>query len=891
MKKLFILTILGSLALSSCSDLDLDGAQAQQTKENAEEVFGIIDPNQDWSCINTGSVSITADAPLKNIVKVQVLNESPFFNPDAKILAEADVTKGNTVTLSFESPKDYDQIIAACVDDKGNYFIKPFYYNSEKVSFSTTSAARARATRAGSESINVSAIELKGANATRSFNAGRTIYANYAYNVNDGNMTNYAKNNKFDFWKDTNWENDMLWQASSNGNIGSSWSVVDGAIVRNVEGGLSDDEKAGLKAIFDGYLGRANKGGMKQDNLAAIREGSAVKFFNNQLISDGSTAITITPVQMTSSELSGCSLYYYYYSLSNVPSGMSEAEYIKQLPKFKAIPCNYTLSTSGGPNNEFFKIHEYLLPYYGDGDLKTPKSCSTDGKVYRIRNGFVNNNKPSYLTYLKKDDSGSDKMANIYNDNNADLANQLWQIFTTPDNRKILYNIGSKKFLVGAGSYLASANRAWGTLYTDMIQIAEWSAFYIDGNRLWFNSSHTEALGFNGNNNRTAVNKTVSDGTKIDWYFDEYDGNKSFDLLTNLQLEAEPVAQTTAVSEVIPKGYRIGFVLQKIYGETTTTDMTIQNNLKAKNSGCVYGYGELNRQINNFPDFSTSMTKYSMEENDPRIAMFNANLKTYLTFEDGADCNFSDMIIELGGYSVSQISPTATEEIATQAVPTSDVVSEINTTSLRSGVFMFTDIPEDNTEGIAYTMCFEDRPNVADYDLNDVVLRCKRHPVNKNVMMLTLMAAGANDDVVIRNIPGTFKSDYNGSYDLNNKEVHEALNMSGATGDLRLINTRSKTKDVPVVTGYYEVASDMTIPEFLGQIYIENMATGTKITVPKKGESPFALILPWDFDYPLENQSINKAYLIFDNWARNAYQYNNWRDNYDNEKIVDNHSR
>lgn len=882
MNKLSYLTILGAMTIVSCTEFDFDSTRSQIIKENAENVFGIIDPNQDWSCINSGTITISADAPLQNIAKVQILTESPFFNPDAKILAEADVTKGNTVTLSFESPKDYDQIIAACVDDKGNYFIKPIYYNSERVSFSTTSAARARATRAGSESINTSAIELKGADAIRSFNAGRTIYANYAYNVNDGNMTNYAKNNKIDLWKDTNWENDMLWQASSNGNIGSSWTIVDGAIVRNVEGGISDDEKAELKTIFDGYLGRANKGGMKQDNLAAIREGSAVKFFNNHLISDGSTAITITPVQMTSSELSGCSLYYYYYSLSNVPTGMSEADYIKQLPKYKVIPCNYTLSTSGGPNNEFFKIHEYLLPYYGDGDLKTSKSCTTDGKIYRIRNGFVNKDKPSYLTYLKKDDSGSDKMANIYNDGNADLANQLWQIFTTPDNRKILYNIGSKKFLVGAGSYLASANRAWGTLYTDMIQIAEWSAFYLDGNRLWFNSSHTEALGFNGNNNRTAVNKTVSDGTKIDWYFDEYDGNKKFDLLTSLQLEAGPVAQTTAVSEVIPKGYRIGFVLHKIFGETTTTDMTIQNNLKAKNTGCVYGYGELNRQINNFPDFNSSMNKYSMLENDPRIAMFNANLKTYLTFEDGADCNFSDMIIELGGYSVSQIDEEAISEDKDVDVPKSNPVADLNLQNLRSGVYMFSDLAD--PEEVCYTMCFEDRPEEADYDMNDVVLKCQRHKKDRNIMMLALIAAGANDQVVLHGIPGEFV-EKNGAYDLREKEVHAAFDMADATGNDRLINTRSKTRDFFPIIGYYKVDSDMTIPEFLGLIYIENKATGRLITIPKKNEPPLALILPWDFDYPLERESINDAYTEFKNWATNAFNYGKWRNSENDSKV------
>ena len=89
MKKLFILTILGSLALSSCSDLDLDGAQAQQIKENAEELFGIIDPNQDWSNVSSGTVSVTADASLKNIAKVlDKKDHSTIINGITKIQDE-----------------------------------------------------------------------------------------------------------------------------------------------------------------------------------------------------------------------------------------------------------------------------------------------------------------------------------------------------------------------------------------------------------------------------------------------------------------------------------------------------------------------------------------------------------------------------------------------------------------------------------------------------------------------------------------------------------------------------------------------------------------------------------------------------------------------------------
>ena len=41
-------------------------------------------------------------------------------------------------------------------------------------------------------------------------------------------------------------------------------------------------------------------------------------------------------------------------------------------------------------------------------------------------------------------------------------------------------------------------------------------------------------------------------------------------------------------------------------------------------------------------------TKDGMQWTDPRIAIFTANNKTYMCFEDGADCSFCDMIFEIG---------------------------------------------------------------------------------------------------------------------------------------------------------------------------------------------------------------------------------------------------
>ena len=234
---------------------------------------------------------------------------------------------------------------------------------------------------------------------------------------------------------------------------------------------------------------------------------------------------------------------------------------------------------------------------------------------------------------------------------------------------------------------------------------------------------------------------------------------------------------------------------------------------------------------------------WHMEPNDTRIAMFNANNKTYLSFEDGSDTNFSDLIIEVTG---------------------------------RAGR-MFDDVQE--VEGLPYTMCFEDRPNVADYDMNDVVLSCKR--LSPTQIELSLIAAGAQDQVKIEGIEGNFVS----GTKLNDQEVHALCGVPNDT----FVNTQLSDQPVNPVTAIYEIGEFTTIPQFLTNIYIRNITQGgNEIHVPLTGEPPFALIVPGNFDYPIEKVSIISAYTTFRNWANNANNYGEWVNFYDESKIYPN---
>ena len=143
MKRIANWGVLALLALSSCTQ-EFTYDPSKEIYENAQNIFGIIDSNQDWNNITSGTIAVTANADMENITKVQILTESPFFNDQAYVLAEAETRQGETVTLSYDAPRSYTRLIAACVDANGKYFIKGFNVEDENVSFSSSTPATTR---------------------------------------------------------------------------------------------------------------------------------------------------------------------------------------------------------------------------------------------------------------------------------------------------------------------------------------------------------------------------------------------------------------------------------------------------------------------------------------------------------------------------------------------------------------------------------------------------------------------------------------------------------------------------------------------------------------------------------------------------------------------------
>ena len=370
------LFLFAAIALSaSCGKYEFDASQVNKEVANqqAKNQLGVdIDPNQDWIPVRNGSVTIIANADLENIARVEVLTESPFGNEDAMVLNSVECKAGQQVTLNYEAPNYLTELVAACVSDQGVYFIKVFDIDTKVVDFqATSSAARTRAdvNVGGFPSTIILGTGIKSFNAERADESQNNQYgikiSNYWYTV----------------WKDGSWANDMLWEHKTVDGEGG-WKIIDGTICRDVTDNvdlttLRTDIKMYLPKTGSGVNGRANNWNDK------LLKNTYYTVEGNQLESDGNPTILV-PVQINSGDGHKNTIYYYYYNEATAPADSKAlANYIKSLPKYKAI------KGFNGKDKPLNRTTEYLLPYYGDGNpVEGAWASPVIPKGYKI--GFLN---------------------------------------------------------------------------------------------------------------------------------------------------------------------------------------------------------------------------------------------------------------------------------------------------------------------------------------------------------------------------------------------------------------------------------------------------------------------------------------------------------------------
>jgi len=861
-----IVLLIGVILLVSCHSNDMYDEQAVATLEkekvsdNAKQILGNIDPEQDWSTTTRGSIEITADADLQDIVKVQILTASPIMNPNAKVLNEAKATNGQTLTMVYDASNTTTRLFAACINKDGAYRFKGFSVGQSKVNFQSATT-RAASTRASEGDYNFPAASNFTLPLEKSFLSYNAIRATRA----DEGVTEAMAGSKIELWQNSGWQNERFWRLNSDNRsnqsnyridyAGSDWYMENYCIRRDVTEDLTDAEKQELQDIFNEWLFWDDTYQDKQrNNLDNIRNSQMVKLFNNQFVATGDPVI-LTPVQITSNDMRYVDVYYYYYNPADV-AGMTEEEevqYIKNLPKFMAIaPDNLMIPINQWNKKgyvEFTKKSEYVLPYYGDApcvDATTLEGFESDGNVYRIRNAYQVAGIDYYMVY---DNTEKERLDPIYGEDSLKLPLQLWQIFTKVEGNDTycyLYNIGAHCFLDVTGDwhtnwtksdYLENTGNVRTTTHRyKMLPGAENGSYKFKAENSGYKTNllGTDLAKSNGNFNLGIWSDKDDTKGKCDWYLDKYEGSWNFEksLKTELkQISGDISKVMTAQNFSIPKGYKVGFMMKKAQKDATDAfNFYFANSYTNIFNGDLYGDGRLNKQINKFPNhFMGDANKGIINEDDPRMAFFSANGKTYMTFEDGSDANYVDMIVEV-----------------------------------TNGVELVEETPE--PEAQAYTLCFEDRPQIADYDLNDVVLQCTRK--DNTTLVVSLIAAGGNDDVFVRGANG---------WTHNDKEVHSIFNhIEKDSNGNRFINTVKNGLQLPAVSGEVTVDAGVTIVDYLKNISIENKSLGLTINVATKGDPPYGIIIPIEFEYPMEYVPINKAYLNFMKWAEDRNNAQDW---------------
>lgn len=400
MKKLFCF-ITCTLLLTACMKHDFsenENYRNEQIKENLQKVFGVtFDPNHDWCTTTSGSITIN-NIP-NTVEKVQLLaylesgdvNEFDEKVTSVTVLNEGETNGQNSITLTYDVPKDNLGLFSCFISKDGSYTYK-------KVGDDNTSNSRRALTR-GTE-------------------------AAYTLPVGDFYITNSEKSYANEKYK---WNNgEMLYQIADYES--QKMSVVD----------YDEDYKTTFRMLIFSYF----KNGRKYNNLPLVKESG---YYNEKAypITTGDEPIIVSPVYKNDGgykEVENSDLYYYYFKESEL--GDDPVAYIESLPKYKAIQFNQCIKG----DDVISKHASYALMYFGEG---VPEIGVTKGS-YQFPKGY----KIGFMVRAKTTAEGGKKQGELYGDgrlnnniNNYDKCNFKSSKLGTDGPRMAWLNVNGKLLL------------------------------------------------------------------------------------------------------------------------------------------------------------------------------------------------------------------------------------------------------------------------------------------------------------------------------------------------------------------------------------------------------------------------------------------------------------
>ena len=345
------------------SNSETENKTEDAVTENVKNIFGVtFDAEQDWVMLQQHEVSIVADAELDDIAKVVILTSVPSDKANAFVLNSAKVKKGETAELVYDVPEGVNRLIAVCVASDGSYRFKGFNVDQDIVSFAKKSNARGVRR----------AYEDAGFPAT--LPTIREIQKTYNATYTESNDDYYQ------LWKNSGWEDDRFYRLyTKNDNEMNAQKMA-------VEE-FSDDERMDLQAIISSYLPSVVRSGNKRyhENWSEtiLPSGGLFAWDNNNITTLGDAPVRLAPVYQ-SGDVAYLTMYYYYYLPEDVPAGMSEADYIKKLPKFELARKPYASSGRGVVTRKEL----YTLAYYGHVTADQKPEAGTQAESFIFPKGY-----------------------------------------------------------------------------------------------------------------------------------------------------------------------------------------------------------------------------------------------------------------------------------------------------------------------------------------------------------------------------------------------------------------------------------------------------------------------------------------------------------------------
>jgi hypothetical protein len=617
MKNVYLLSGLAltiCLMLTSCHKEDFEQQPTEaEAVTIAEEVLGFdLNPDQDWNMTQSGSIDVTSNAGI-NANEVLILDGIPYAGKQAKILGQATVEEGQTVTVNYVAPKSVKSIYVACRNAEKKYRYVYVEAGTKSVSFAPTTT-RAMAPRRDGASVSVAAEGTNTFNSELALSWAGVVAAEAT--GTDG-YTYFSFMGDFVPWKNSGWT-DKYYNITA--------PVVDSNI--------SDEEATNLANLIKSVIPEG------ENNL--VRATSA-----GYTLTTTGGPVTLTPIFKDSN--SGDKISYYYYPANTTPT-------VAQIKAMK----KYTIGEMADPdeanqNHYAFNKKTYTLVYedeYGVAHDEFPAGLAIN---FIITNTWVGERQykdiyesggittttgggsETLLTSIDKWTAYKDQSFNTGDGNNSPNNKSRIQFasqwvndsFFTFSNTK---TIDGYQYYTPGNNVNGDINNGGSTHYNiypwfeGIIRVAVVlnanAPFYIydngvpmEGyNGITVSEKYYGTFDFPVQSNHTY--KILCTGSKLGFY-----GYECF----TVQQGSGSGSSTTTVSEVVKKKID---TFQDYYGDG-------RMNLEVHQSG-LWGFQE---------GISHGITNPST----PHCAVFEFSDRTFVGFEDWIDFDYNDVIYEIKG--------------------------------------------------------------------------------------------------------------------------------------------------------------------------------------------------------------------------------------------------